>query len=427
LDNSGTDDQNLTGATLTTTTNILQIDIESGASTSVDLSPIVLDNDPTNEIELPATANSNDVLTWDGNAWVAQASPSDADWTIDINGNMINANSGTVSIGVDANVHGLTIGRGNGSNATNTALGSDALYSNTNGDNNTASGNNALYSNMTGYKNTANGNNALYSNTNGYHNTANGDNALQSNTTGHNNTAIGHSALENNISGGTNTAIGMYALRFVATGSRNTATGYLALKSATGTDNVAFGYAAGENITGGDRNIIIGSDIDIPDPAGSYQLNIGNLIYGTDVDGINDSLSTGNIGIGVTSPSEKLDVYGNINLSGTIIQDSWQSPVFSTSWVDFGGTSWETAAYYMDKEGVVHLRGVVTGGTAGTTIFILPPGYSPINNRMFSGLSSQTGGTGLVLTRIDVMNNGHVILHTGGDEYVSLEGISFRP
>jgi hypothetical protein len=37
------------------------------------------DNDPTNEIELPATAALNQVLTWDGSAWVARNNPVDAD------------------------------------------------------------------------------------------------------------------------------------------------------------------------------------------------------------------------------------------------------------------------------------------------------------------------------------------------------------
>ena len=30
------------------------------------------DNDPTNEIELPSTGTTNDILTWNGTAWVAQ-------------------------------------------------------------------------------------------------------------------------------------------------------------------------------------------------------------------------------------------------------------------------------------------------------------------------------------------------------------------
>ncbi|MCT4581398.1 MAG: hypothetical protein N4A35_08285, partial [Flavobacteriales bacterium] len=37
------------------------------------------DNDPNNEIELPATANNGEVLTWDGTNWVPQAAPSGAD------------------------------------------------------------------------------------------------------------------------------------------------------------------------------------------------------------------------------------------------------------------------------------------------------------------------------------------------------------
>ena len=37
------------------------------------------DSDPTNEIELPLTAAINQVLTWDGSAWIAKNNPVDAD------------------------------------------------------------------------------------------------------------------------------------------------------------------------------------------------------------------------------------------------------------------------------------------------------------------------------------------------------------
>jgi hypothetical protein len=53
----------------------------------------------------------------------------------------------------------------------NTAIGSDALFSNTTGSFNVASGNEALYSNTTGGWNTADGESALYSNTTGSNNT----------------------------------------------------------------------------------------------------------------------------------------------------------------------------------------------------------------------------------------------------------------
>jgi hypothetical protein len=94
----------------------------------------------------------------------------------------------------DAQINGLTVGRGAGNIASNTANGSRALFSNTFGIYNTATGNGALISNTEGDGNTANGTLALFSNTDGSNNTANGSRALFSNTTGSNNTAIGYAA-----------------------------------------------------------------------------------------------------------------------------------------------------------------------------------------------------------------------------------------
>jgi hypothetical protein len=73
--------------------------------------------------------------------------------------------SGNLITTADALINGVTVGRGGGNIATNTANGYQALYANT-----------------TGYQNTANGLAALTSNTTGYFNTANGVNALQNNT-----------------------------------------------------------------------------------------------------------------------------------------------------------------------------------------------------------------------------------------------------
>ena len=91
--------------------------------------------------------------------------------------------------------------------ATNTAIGSSALFNNT-GDKNAAVGAGALFSNTTGFSNTASGVSALQNNSTGFFNTATGVSALESNTTGGNNTATGVSALANNTTGSKNTAIG---------------------------------------------------------------------------------------------------------------------------------------------------------------------------------------------------------------------------
>jgi len=91
--------------------------------------------------------------------------------------------------------------------ASNSALGCDALYSNTTGNQNTANGVNALLCNTTGSNNTANGFQALRNNTGGL-NTADGVNALYSNTTGNHNTANGVQALFSNTTGSGNVMVG---------------------------------------------------------------------------------------------------------------------------------------------------------------------------------------------------------------------------
>jgi len=125
----------------------------------------------------------------------------------------------------------------------NTVLGDDALFSNT-GSYNTAIGFNALHSNTSGISNTATGYRALLNNTTGSVNTATGIFALVNNTTGEKNTANGVSALFSNTSGNRNTAIGWGALQ----------------NNTTGTLNVAVGNRAGFALTSGSRNIDIGNN-----------------------------------------------------------------------------------------------------------------------------------------------------------------------
>jgi hypothetical protein len=141
----------------------------------------------------------------------------------------------------------------------NTAIGFNALYSNTDGINNTAIGSAAIFSNTTGFDNTAIGNQALPSNTTGYLNTATGSYALQDNTTGVQNTATG-GGLSHNTTGSFNTATGNGALAYNTTGNFNTASGFNALLyNTTGGNNIALGAAAGINLTTGSYNIDIGN------------------------------------------------------------------------------------------------------------------------------------------------------------------------
>ena len=116
-----------------------------------------------------------------------------------------------------------------------TAVGTNALWNiAATGDGNSAVGWEALSSNTTGANNVAFGRLALGSNTIGAWNTAVGDLALFNNLEGNNNTAVGHAALMNNttiagpISGNGNTAVGDNAGQTMTTGSNTTYIGYQA-------------------------------------------------------------------------------------------------------------------------------------------------------------------------------------------------------
>jgi hypothetical protein len=169
--------------------------------------------------------------------------------------------TGAISSTTDATLSGLTVGKGAGAIATNTAVGLSALNANTTGSFNTASGLSALRNNTTGSSNTANGAGALRNNTTGDSNTASGRDALNANTTGINNTASGKDALRDNTTGTSNTASGQTALQSNTTGYSNTATGLSALlNNTTGYSNTATGRSALLSNTTGTGNTASGRD-----------------------------------------------------------------------------------------------------------------------------------------------------------------------
>jgi len=139
----------------------------------------------------------------------------------------------------------ITVGRGAGAVATNTAVGVSALSANTTGNRNTANGWAPLFSNTTGTSNTAFGYGTLFTNIAGNSNTAIGDSALNLNTAS-NNTALGYFALQANTTASNNTAVGYQAGYANTTGANNTTLGYQAgYSNSTSSNNVAVGNQAG--------------------------------------------------------------------------------------------------------------------------------------------------------------------------------------
>ena len=294
-----------------------------------------------------AIAPALDVTGYDGATWLSLGNDLGADTALG-QGALISDSGNSSSyyntaLGANALNHATTGGENtavgwdalysNTTGAYNTAIGPDALFEDTTGGTNTAIGLWTLYNDTTGSDNTGDGGYALFSNTTGYYNTAGGLYALAHNTSGSNNVAYGLDALNYNSSATNTVAVGYEAAGGTAAYSNQgvTAIGYQAGSSfQTGSDfNTLLGYQSGygittgsnniwigtatsstaiANLTTGSQNILIGNNISLPSATANGQLNIGNLIFGTGLDGIGSTLSSGNVGIGTTSPTARLTI-----------------------------------------------------------------------------------------------------------------------
>lgn len=206
----------------------------------------------------------------------------------------------------DLIVNTLKVGLGGGQVSLNTALGVNALLSNTTGQQNTATGYEALRSNTTPNFNTANGYRALYANSTGASNTADGHQALYENTTGSYNTACGANALRYNTTGSYNTALGQATLVNNTTGTNNTATGYGTLFSSTGNSNTGNGYYALRSNTTGSNNVAIGQEA-------GYGTGVNANTTGT------NNIFIGKGSVGVSSTASNRTWIGNASTTSTYL------------------------------------------------------------------------------------------------------------
>ena len=200
----------------------------------------------------------------------------------------------------------------------NTGYGVNALRSNTS-NSNSAFGVGTL-SNTTGGFNCAFGNQALALNGNGKLNCALGTSSLSNNKSGSANIAIGHRSQEANINGNNNTAIG-YATLLTNLGSSNTVLGSYSPRSLqTGDSNIFIGAETAINLLNGSNNVFLGNRIAVsrfpstPILAGNDTSN--SIII---ADGLGNQKifiqKNGNTGIGLGNnviPVNKLDIKGGV-------------------------------------------------------------------------------------------------------------------
>jgi hypothetical protein len=280
-----------------------------------------------------------------GNVGIGTASPAatlDVYGQIDING----ANGlsypptdstagGSVAIGVSAlanesalasaSYHNTAIGYQSMSSlamtsaaANNTAIGYQTLANITSGGNNVGLGNAALYNLTSGFGNVGVGLAALFNNSTGSGNTGIGYSALFGANAAQN-TAVGNNTMPGSVTGWYNSSLGASSLYSLAGGGANVAVGQSAGYDVTdGSQNIFLGFypTTSVGITTGNNNILVGYDVRPPSQTANNQLNIGNLIYATGL-GSGATISSGNVGVGTTSPGYTLDINGDINIRPT--------------------------------------------------------------------------------------------------------------
>jgi hypothetical protein len=370
---------------------------------------------------------------------------------------------------------GPAAGYNNTTGSSNTFIGALAGYNNTTGSANYFAGASAGYNDSTGSFNHFTGYLAGHNNTTGSSNYFNGylaglnniaadSNHFEgfeaglSNTTGSSNYCSGFKSGYQNISGSFNTLVG--PLSDVLSGNliKAGAIGYNAKVSqsnsfvigGTGVDAVKVGIGttapqakldvnsneAASNVAifrgnGGFAQIFVTQGGTTITDLGSYPTGgytgtntPGDFKIRTGaIDRMFLQYTTGNVGIGTNTPSETLDVAGNIALTGIITNQAFQTPTLEVPWFNYG-TGYSNAAYYKDKEGRVQLRGVVGNGgaIANSTIFILPVGYRPSTSGIlvFPVLNNNNAA------RVDVFPDGSVKVIAGSAGWISLDGISFR-
>lgn len=193
--------------------------------------------------------------------------------------------------------------------------------------------------------NTRVGNSSLTYSTGSY-NTAIGYNTLHDNLSGANNTTLGSSAMSNNQYGSYNTSIGMES-GLNNTGNYNTFLGYQSKAFNSGV-HFATGVGAGSVVTTSNTTIIGG-------PNGSA--------YAT------------NVGIGLTNPSDKLDVYGAIRS-----QVGYRCKAGST----FGFGSNVYNFYWTGSALQCWIDGSLVGNVSGLSDRRLKDQISPLNDNALS-------------------------------------------
>ena len=152
------------------------------------------------------------------------------------------------------------------------------------------------------------------------------------NTGGANNAFFGSNAGGANQNGGANSFFGAVAGQNNTTGGFNSFFGHGAgVVNTTGDRNAFFGNSAGNSNVVGSLITAIGSNADVgvnnlvnaTAIGARAQVDQSNSLVLGSISGVNDATATVSVGIGTTTPSERLHVVGNALVTGTLTVNSF--------------------------------------------------------------------------------------------------------
>jgi hypothetical protein len=207
------------------------------------------------------TSTTGGTMSW------AAVTASPAGSTTQVQYNSSGAFAGSANLTFDGSsltVNSVTVGRGSGAVASNTAIGSGALASGTTVAQCVAVGVGAMNSQLDQGSNAAVGWRSMYLSTSALQCAALGEGSLYNQTTASNNTGVGFQSNYYNVTGTDNASVGYRALFGTSTNSKsyNVGVGSLAGSSlTTGSNNTIVGYNAQASIAAASNQIVLGSGV----------------------------------------------------------------------------------------------------------------------------------------------------------------------
>ena len=259
-------------------------------------------------------------------------------------------------------------------------------FSNTTGGGNQFVGYQAGYSNTTGEANVFNGFSSGYSNTSGHSNVFAGTRSGYSNTEGNNNQFVGDNAGAGNL-----------------TGSNNSFGGYgSGLTNTTGSNNLFAGYLSGSLNTTGANNTVLGAnsgpDLSHPDLTNATALGANVTLAQSNTVVLGNGAS---VGIGTSTPSQKLEVAGTIYSSaggfrfpdGTTQTTAATAPNLTGDITSVGVATTYAKVVPATKGGAGAVSGILRADGSGTVTAAVPADFPTLNQSTTGNAATATFAT----------------------------------